>query len=253
MNTFRDKKPLKLFNAIANINQIQSPTKKTDSPKKIIAFKASPQNINSPSKKNSPTFRFDKEQTQRMKEIPFTQHTLESNIFAKKNWNDMVNYPTYKQLNLNKKIIKDKEGTNLIIKDVRLKSRLIDKKLFTNFINILQETERNEENVKLSFVHRNEDKFIKGIANKFIENCKDSKTKRTTNNGKYRNPYDPEVLPKDPPLPSNEQMVKFIEHIKFNETNKVEQKLKENPGYSRSWDYAGLSALHWACIKRDLD
>ena len=191
----------------------------------------------------------------KMKEIPNSVNTVWEESMSSNgldsNGKDQRLMPTYRQLNIKKNVMKDRAQMWSIMRDVRLKSRLMDPTLFTNFNNLVDQARQTEissqtfYNSEMQLKKKNQ--MLVQIASKFRENCKRSHERRLTG-GKFDL-----IRPKDPPVPTPELMARFIELIKFNAQEKVAAMLRTNPGFARSWDYAGISALHWACIKGDGD
>jgi hypothetical protein len=190
-----------------------------------------------------------------LKEIPVSVNTVYSHSISSNgldsNGKDHKCMATHRQLNIKKDVMEDRTQMLSIMRDVRLKSRLMNPTLFTNFNNLValaRQTELSDESPYNSEMRlRKKNQLLVQIASKFRENCKRSRDRRVT--GKQ---FD-SIRPKDPPVPTPEGMARFIELIKFNAHDKVASMLRANPGFARSWDYAGISALHWACIKQDYE
>jgi hypothetical protein len=190
-----------------------------------------------------------------LKEIPVSVNTVYSHSISSNgldsNGKDHNCMATHRQLNIKKDVMEDRTQMWSIMRDVRLKSRLMNPTLFTNFNNLVaqaRQTELSDEYPYNSEMRlRKKNQLLVQIASKFRENCKRSRDRRVT--GKQ---FD-SIRPKDPPVPNPEGMARFIELIKFNAHDKVASMLWANPGFARSWDYAGISALHWACIKQDYE
>lgn len=155
----------------------------------------------------------------------------------------------YKQLNIRKKVLTDEEKTKSIVKDVRLKSRLLDRDLFLKLINFFENHELANELAEKPEIQEEKLSMFKTIVKRFIRNCKISRENRL----KEQNDIYGEEKPKKAPerILTQQQMNEFIRNIKFDETSKIKEKLNENNNYARSWDYSGMTALHWACIKRN--